>query len=76
MSSGWKTCSWTCNGARPPDPASGRGGELRYETLYQEVWGCDALLDKRVVQRTVSNLRGKIGREKITCVWGRGYRLE
>ena len=53
-----------------------QGEVVSYETLYQEVWGCDALLDKGVVQRTVSNLRGKIGRNKIACVWGQGYRLE
>jgi len=28
-----------------------------------------------LIQRMVSNLRAKIGQERIETVWGRGYRL-
>ncbi|HDQ72507.1 MAG TPA: winged helix family transcriptional regulator, partial [Chloroflexi bacterium] len=52
-----------------------QGEVVSYETLCQEVWGCDDLLDKGVVQRTVSRLRDKIGEARIICHWGQGYRL-
>jgi DNA-binding response OmpR family regulator len=52
-----------------------RGRETSYGELWREVWGGAGLLDKGLVQRTVSNLRGKVGKGRIECIWGRGYRL-
>ena len=52
-----------------------RGRETSYDELWREVWNCPDPPDKGLVQRTVSNLRRKVGQGKIKCVWGYGYRL-
>jgi len=53
-----------------------RGEVASYEDLWEEVWGYYGPPNQGLIQRTVSNLRGKVGSKgKIACVWGRGYRL-
>ena len=52
-----------------------RRREMSYDELWQEVWGYANPVDKGLIQRTVSNLRAKVGQDKIECLRGRGYRL-
>ncbi|HDQ71680.1 MAG TPA: response regulator transcription factor [Chloroflexi bacterium] len=51
------------------------GQVTSYEKLWQMVWGCTGTPDKNLIQRTASNLRAKVGRGQLTCIWGQGYRL-
>ena len=48
---------------------------VSYDELWGGVWSLDSSPDKGVVQRTMSRLREKIGRDRIVCVWGKGYLL-
>ena len=52
-----------------------RGRETSYDELWRAAWDYSGPLNKGLIQRTVSNLRAKVGKDKITCVWGHGYRL-
>ncbi|MBN1872887.1 MAG: response regulator transcription factor [Anaerolineae bacterium] len=54
-----------------------RAGEpgISYVVLWQEVWSADSAPDRGLIQRTLSNLRQKIGKEWIEVIRGRGYRL-
>ena len=46
---------------------------MTYQDLWCGVWQSDGPPDKHLVQRTVSYLRERIGKEKIHCVRGQGY---
>ncbi|MGD2104171.1 MAG: response regulator transcription factor [Anaerolineae bacterium] len=52
-----------------------RGRTTTYQELWREVWGFSGSPDRPLIRRTVSNLRAKVGEEKIETVWGRGYRV-
>jgi DNA-binding response OmpR family regulator len=43
--------------------------------VLQTVWDYAGPPDRDLIQRVVSNLRAKIGQERIETVWGRGYCL-
>lgn len=46
-----------------------------YTDLWAAVWSADGEMDLDLLQRTVSNLRQKVGAEHIETVRGWGYRL-
>lgn len=52
-----------------------RGEIVQYTDLWQAVWSENTPPDINLIQRTVSNLRQKVGESCIENVWGRGYRL-
>ncbi len=50
------------------------------ETLYERIWGCDALGDNATVAVHINRLREKIEKDPsaprhIQTVWGAGYRF-
>lgn len=61
---------------RLPACLAERPGHLRtYAELWCEVWNYQGLTDKGLIQRTVSNLARKVGRDKIRCIREQGYYL-
>jgi DNA-binding response OmpR family regulator len=52
-----------------------QGRETSYDKLWRTVWDYAGPPDRDLIQRMMSNLRAKIGQERIETVWGRGYRL-
>lgn len=48
---------------------------LTYEQIYDAVWQYPSFGDKSTVHYHICNLRKKIGREWVECVYGIGYRM-
>ena len=46
------------------------------EQIYERGWGEDLVVDDNTIRVTLSHLREKIGKAKITNIRGLGYRLE
>ncbi len=46
------------------------------EQIYERGWGEDLVVDDNTIRVTISHLREKIGKSKITNIRGLGYRLE
>lgn len=52
------------------------------ETLYEKIWGMEALGDNATVAVHINRLREKLGKKKpskpryIQTVWGAGYRFK
>ncbi|MCP4544261.1 MAG: response regulator transcription factor [Chloroflexi bacterium] len=55
--------------------AHSQGQTAAYDELWSHVWDYAGVPDKGLIQRTVSNLRRKVGKERITSVRGHGYCL-